>query len=312
MKAPHIYIWFLFFIILSGCASDQLADPSEIIEPSGTVVNVESNSTRFAVIGDYGTGDQHEEKVADLVKSFEPDFIITTGDNNYPEGREKTIIKNIGSYYCDYIFNWDAPVEQQCNGDEVQLNRFFPSLGNHDYDNSKGNVPYLNYFTLPGNEIYYDFIWGPVHFFVLDSNKDTDVQKIWLEEKLRSSEQPFKIVYFHHPPFSSGNHGSTKKMQWGFAGADLVLSGHDHIYERFTERNGSFPVYIVNGLGGQNKRNCNENSFDRDRFEHFCYDNQYGAMLIEATAIEMVVKFISIDNKMVDSLVLQPKAFLLN
>ncbi len=312
MKAPHIYIWFLFFIILPGCASDQLADPSEIIEPSGTTVNVEADLIRFAVIGDYGTGDQNEEKVADLVKSFEPDFIITTGDNNYPEGREKTLIKNIGNYYCDYIFNWDAPVEQQCNGNEEQLNRFFPSLGNHDYDNSKGNVPYLNYFTLPGNEIYYDFIWGPVHFFVLDSNKDTDVQKIWLEEKLRSSEQPFKIVYFHHPPFSSGTHGNTKKMQWGFAGVDLVLSGHDHIYERFTERNGSFPVYIVNGLGGKNKRNCNENPVDKSRFEHFCFDEQYGAMLIEATALEMVVKFISIDNKMVDSLVLQPKAFLLN
>ena len=305
MKVPKVYFRVLILFCLCACYSDQLADPSEIIEPSGTVVNVESNSTRFAVIGDYGTGDQNEARVADLVKSFAPDFIVTTGDNNYPEGKEKTLIKNIGNYYCDYIFNWDAPVDQQCNGNTVQLNRFFPSLGNHDYDNSKGNVPYLNYFTLPGNEIYYDFIWGPVHFFVLDSNKDSAVQQIWLEEKLRSSVQPFKIVYFHHPPFSTGTHGNTKKMQWGFQGADLVLSGHDHIYERFTERNGSVPVYIVNGLGGQNKRNCNENSFDRDRFEHFCYDEKYGAMLIEANTTEMVVKFITVDNKIVDTIVLQ-------
>lgn len=309
MKKLRVYICFLCFITLAACTYDHPADPSEIIEPSGTVVNVNANFIRFAVIGDYGTGNQNEARVADLVKSFEPDFIITTGDNNYPEGREKTLIKNIGTYYCDYIFNWDAPVGQQCNGNTEQLNRFFPSLGNHDYDNSKGNVPYLNYFTLPGNEIYYDFIWGPVHFFVLDSNKDSAVQQIWLEEKLRSSVQAFKIVYFHHPPFSSGTHGNTKKMQWGFEGADIVLSGHDHLYERFMERNGSFPVYIVNGLGGQNKRNCNENAVDRDRFEHFCYDEQYGAMLIEATTSEMVVKFFSVDNKVVDSMVRQPQAF---
>ena len=104
---------------------------------------------------------------------------------------------------------------------------------------------------------------------------------------------------------SSGNHGSTKKMQWGFLGADLVLSGHDHIYERFTEGKNSAPVYIVNGLGGQNKKKCNENAFDRDRFEHFCYDEQYGAMLIEANTTEMVVKFITVDNKIVDTIVLQ-------
>ena len=79
MKNLYVYIWVLFLICLCACYSDQLADPSEIIEPSGTIVNVEADLIRFAVIGDYGTGDQNEEKVADLVRSFEPDFIITTG-----------------------------------------------------------------------------------------------------------------------------------------------------------------------------------------------------------------------------------------
>ncbi len=79
MKVPKVYFRVLILFCLCACYSDQLADPSEIIEPSGTVVNVESNSTRFAVIGDYGTGDQNEARVADLVKSFAPDFIVTTG-----------------------------------------------------------------------------------------------------------------------------------------------------------------------------------------------------------------------------------------
>ncbi|MDZ7613370.1 MAG: metallophosphoesterase [Flavobacteriaceae bacterium] len=216
MKVVLVYLKFFFFAGFLACSSDQLVDPAEIIDPSGVTVDVEAAFIRFAVIGDYGTGDQNAAAVAELVKSFEPDFIITTGDNNYPEGREKTIIKNIGTYYCDYIFNWDAPVEQQCNGNAEQLNRFFPSLGNHDYDSSKGNVPYLNYFTLPGNEIYYDFVWGPVHFFVLDSNKDTGAQQIWLEDKLRTSAQAFNIVYFHHPPFFQWYAWQHKKNAMGF------------------------------------------------------------------------------------------------
>ncbi|MDZ7613371.1 MAG: hypothetical protein U5K51_06390 [Flavobacteriaceae bacterium] len=93
-------------------------------------------------------------------------------------------------------------------------------------------------------------------------------------------------------------------MQWAFENADLVISGHDHIYERFTERNRSFPVYIVNGLGGQKKRNCNENSIDKSRFDHFCFDDQYGAMLIEASPRDMTIKFISVENKVLDYFVL--------
>jgi hypothetical protein len=125
---------------------------------------LQANQVRLAVIGDYGTASKKEEAVANLVKSWNPDFIITVGDNNYPDGTALTIDPNIGQYYHDFIFPYNG-----IYGSGSATNRFFPSLGNHDW-RATGALPYLNYFTLPGNERYYDFIWGPVHLFALDSD----------------------------------------------------------------------------------------------------------------------------------------------
>jgi len=120
-------------------------------------VNVYAATTttiRFAVITDYGTNNGHELAVANLVRSWNPDFIITLGDNNaLGAGMWSTAI---GKYYGTY----------------VSTGRFFPVIGNHDY--SAGVTGYTSYFTLPGNERYYDFTKGPVHFFAIDSVADRD------------------------------------------------------------------------------------------------------------------------------------------
>ena len=110
---------------------------------------------RYAVIGDYGKGNQEEEDVANLIKSWKPDLIITTGDNNYPDGEADTIDENIGQYFHEFIHPYKGSY-----GEGAQQNRFFPSLGNHDW-HAKDVQPYLDYFTLPGNERYYDFTWEP-------------------------------------------------------------------------------------------------------------------------------------------------------
>ena len=82
---------------------------------------------------------------------------------------------------------------------------------------------------------------GPVHFFALDSDENepdgvgsSSVQAAWLKRGLAGSTSNWNIVYFHHAPYSSGMHGSTTWMQWPFAawGAQAVLTGHDHTYER--------------------------------------------------------------------------------
>src|SRR5690606_31883007 len=125
--------------------------------------------------------------------------------------------------------------------------------GNHDWIIIK---PYLRFFNLRDYETYYEFIQGPVHFFMVDSDrKEPDgyttksEQASWLRKRLAASTTPFQVVIFHHPAYSSGKHGSYAYMQWPFKewGADIVLNGHDHNYERL-QVNGL--TYIVNGLGG--------------------------------------------------------------
>lgn len=85
----------------------------------------------------------------------------------------------------------------------------------------------------------------------VDGTTSTSTQGVWLQKALANSTAPWKIVMLHNSPFSSGSsHGSHPRLQWPFQtwGADVVLSGHDHLYERIL-KNGGFP-YIVNGLGG--------------------------------------------------------------
>src|SRR5882672_2775641 len=179
------------------------------------VAHAQSDTVRFAVIGDYGLNNSTERDVADLVKSWNPDFVITVGDNNYPYGAASTIDANIGKYYHNFIFPYTGAY-----GNGATTNRFFPSLGNHDWYTA-GATPYLDYFVLPNNERYYDFVQGPVHFFAVDSdpnepdgNTSTSVQGNWLMNRLNTSTDPWKLVYFHHPPYSSGaTHGSTPWMQ---------------------------------------------------------------------------------------------------
>ncbi len=210
----------------------------------------QAGTTTFAVIGDYGNASQSEADVAVLVKSWNPDFIVTVGDNNYPNGATSSIDENIGQYYHEYIFPYKGKY-----GAGADVRRFFPALGNHDWGNN-GPKPYYNYFSFYNEKGYYDFTQGSVHFFILDSDPKepdgtsaTSKQAKWLKSGLAASTAPFNIVVLHHAPYSSGDHGSNVYMQWPYKdwGADAVLAGHDHIYERLMVNN--LP-YFVNGIGG--------------------------------------------------------------
>ena len=251
---------------------------------------------RFAVIGDYGADGPAEAAVATRLKSWHPEFVITLGDNNYDSGAEATIENNIFKHYGEFIT------------DDATTTRFFPSLGNHDWYTA-GALPYFAHFVLPGNERYYDFVRGDVHFFVINSDPPSEpdgvtadsVQAHWLRDGLAASKATWKIVYFHHPPYSSGFHGSSTFMQWPFAlwGADVVLAGHEHNYERLVV--GGMP-YFVNGLGGKTKRDCTvPTPVDLQDKSRICYDNDYGAMLVEASAESMSFKFIAQDAALIDS-----------
>ncbi|MBN2149562.1 MAG: metallophosphoesterase [Anaerolineales bacterium] len=252
--------------------------------------------TSFAVIGDYGSDTESEERVADLVLSWDVDFVITTGDNNYPEGAAENIDNAIGQYYHSFIYPYRGRF-----GEGASYNRFFPSLGNHDVLTDAGQ-PYYDYFDLPGNERYYDFTWGPLHLFALNNNPDepdgvgvSSAQAAWLQERLAASTLPWKIVYMHYSPYSSGPHGSTDWSQWPYAewGATAVLAGHNHMYERLDYD--GIP-YFVNGLGGASIYNFNQPL----PWSIVRYNDDYGAMLVEATADRIVFQFITWTGEVID------------
>ena len=254
-------------------------------------------SVRFAVIGDYGFAGQPELDVANLIKSWTPDFVITLGDNNYPSGSAATIDPNIGQYYHEFIYPYAGAY-----GTGATVNQFFPSLGNHDWDTMNAQ-PFLNYFTLPGNERYYDYVQGPVHFFVIDSDSrepdgitSTSTQALWLKNKLAASTSSWNVVYMHVSPYSSSQHGSTPELQWPFAiwGADVVLSGHDHVYERIYYGG---VLYLVNGLGGMSPYTFGIPVSG----SQFRYSSDYGALLVDATSEEIQFQFTSRTGAVIDT-----------
>jgi hypothetical protein len=258
----------------------------------------------FGVLGDYGVDNSNEGDVAKLMHGWPLQFIVTLGDNNYPYGSAESIDANIGRYYHSFI----APY-RGAHGLGACRNRFFPSLGNHDWGTPEAK-PYRDYFELPGNERYYDLVWGDVHLFALDSDPNEpdgvasdSVQAQWLQSTLAASTSRWNIVYMHHPPFSSGPHAPTTYMQWPYKewGADLVLGGHDHDYERL---NVDGMTYIVCGLGGAANYPIPD---ERVPGSQFAFTGRFGAGRITASATALLFEFITTDGKVVDQVTLSPR-----
>ncbi len=264
----------------AGCSGNVSSGPNRqpVPAPSVTVTSPtspeefspygESPPVTFAVIGDYGRDNAHERDVADLVSSWDPSFVITTGDNYYSSAGGSGTGKydeSTGAYYGKWLKDISTTGKRYPVG-TAAMNAFFPAMGNHDLsDATPSPRTYLTYFRLPGagfsntsgNERYYDFVEGPVHFFVLNSNTSepdgtspTSTQGRWLQRGLADSTSRWNVVYDHHPPYSSQKgRAAAAYMRWPFAkwGADAVLSGHAHEYERVM-RDGI--PFFVNGLGG--------------------------------------------------------------
>lgn len=285
-------------LLASSCCNKLPVDPSFVLRS----VNVPADSVTFAVIGDYGTDDPVEGEVANMVSSWNPDFIITTGDNNYPLGAAGTIQKNIGKYYCDYIYNPDAPVNQQCHGkaEAEKQNRFFPSPGNHDNYSAPPMQPYLDYFSLPGDERNYEFTWGPVHFYSMNTGKSGNIkccesaEAKWLNAAATKSITPFNFVYFHHPPYSVSNHGSSTDLQWPYSDwkIDAVFSGHEHVYEKVIDKMNSTPIYLVCGNSGrEHLYDCDSNPLDTSRFDVRCDNTHFGAIRVKVNSTQAIFEY---------------------
>lgn len=282
-------------LLLGACAATSA--PAEPAPESRVTVSEPAESVTFAVIGDFGYAGPEAAAVSALVHGWTPDFIVTAGDNNYNDGAASTIDANIGQYYHDFISPYVGTY-----GAGATQNRFFPALGNHDW-RTPDLKPHTDYFVLPGNERFYEVSWGPVDIFIVDSdshepagNTADSAQAKWLEQAMRAADGPWKIVVMHHPPYSSGDHGSSEVMRWPYAewGATAVIAGHDHHYERI-EVDGL--LYFVNGLGGKHRYDVD----DPVAGSAFRYNADHGAMRVYADQQGIVFEFIDRAGTTIDS-----------
>lgn len=250
-------------------------------------------SVRFAVIGDTGSGSAKQHEVGDMmIKShglFPFEFVLMMGDNMYGGEAPKDFEKKFSEPYKALL---DKKV------------KFYASLGNHD------QALQVNFkdFNMDGKE-YYRFTKGNVAFYALNSNYMEKKQVKWLEDQLARETSEWKVCFFHHPPYSSAKkHGSDSQLREVLEpifikyGVDVVLTGHDHVYERIKPQKGIY--YFVSGAGGKlrtgdiNERTgLSEKSYDRDM--HF--------MLFEVAGDQMYFQAITRTGQTIDSGVINRK-----
>lgn len=263
---------------------------------------------QFAVIGDWGDNccrPSCANFVAEMIQGWSErwplDFIMTTGDNFYPDGGQAALAASMPMY------DWIGP--QPVAGDTP---RFFPTLGNHDlYDGCCGNA-YQTYFQAlgagspTGTPRYYKYSLpgGLIDLYSLnadasepDGNTEDSIQAMWLKEELaKPGGAQWKIVFFHEPPFTTHSSGASPNMDWPFAqwGATVVLTGHVHAYERIVRDDFT---YVVNGIGGVKGVDYISEANGCTPIEGSVvqYNGSVGAMIGVATADELRFCLLAVD-----------------
>lgn len=241
---------------------------------------------RFLVFGDSGAASDDQKALLEQMDEVPHEFMLHTGDLAYDDGNYAQIRDTVFEIY-EKLFR-HIP--------------FYPIPGNHDYYTDEG-APFRASFNLPNNEKWYSFDWGRVHVAALDAEQDFATQAKWLDEDLSRTEQPWKIVMVHNPMYTSGEHGNDVELRDAIEpilekhGVQLVLTGHDHHYERVHPQKGI--VHFVTGGGGRGTRALGEASnFTAlmDEVIHYLY--------VEVGVDEMVVHAIDGTGKEFDSVVI--------
>jgi predicted phosphodiesterase len=261
-------------------------DPVQQATDSGLTLPLKPDSVRFAVIGDNGSADSAEYQIGEQMQRIQQiskfSFVIMLGDNLYG-----------GASVRDFETRFERPYKALL--DEGVL--FYAALGNHD---DQSEISYAG-FHMGGNR-YYAYTEGNAEFFVLDTNYMDGTQLDWLRNELQKSTAPWKIAYFHHPLYSSGKtHGSDRDLRavlepiFEKYGVNVVLSGHDHIYERTYPQNGI--LYFVVGSSGKLRSGDVRN----DSMKASGFDSDRSFMVAEIAGDEFYFQAISRTGQTVDS-----------
>jgi hypothetical protein len=205
--------------------------------------------------------DSGDEATAEILDDYPAATIATLGDNAYPEGTLQQFAE------C-YEPSWGRHKE-----------RTRPAVGNHDHS-TKDAAGHFEYFGEAAGEFdkyYYSYDLGAWHVVVLNSDcwrvggcSPDDPQGQWLRDDLAASPARCTLAYWHRPPFSSGRYGEPQDTErvrplWEIVyelGVDVLLTGHEHSYERFAPMNADgdrdeeqgVRLFVV-GTGGGNLRN---------------------------------------------------------
>jgi 3',5'-cyclic AMP phosphodiesterase CpdA len=260
-------------IALLFVALPSLAAPQDLRLPN------KPGSLKFAVIGDSGQPGKGQTTIAAQMAGWRARFpfelVLMTGDNLYGRERPRDYEKKFAIPYKPLI---DAGV------------KFYASLGNHDDD---GQTQY-KLFNMNGNKYYSFKPKNGVRFFALDSNYVDDKQLDWLAKELAASGSDWKIAFFHHPLYSSGEtHGSADAQRelleplFVKHGVDVVITGHEHFYERIKPQKGV--TYFIIGSSAKLRTGDLRNS----RLTASGNDSNYAFMLVEIEGDDMYFQAIS-------------------
>jgi 3',5'-cyclic AMP phosphodiesterase CpdA len=313
---PLLFLLAAAFVGLAGWyvyKTNQLA--SDTLDNLADISTAKpANATRVAAAGDIACdpNDKHfsgsdssycqMERTYTLLSALKPDAVLALGDLQYENGE-------LDKFNASFDKNWGKLKAKT-----------YPAPGNHEYV-TPGAAGYFGYFGERAGDPakgYYSFNVGSWHMIALNSNCSDigscavgSAQYQWLEQDLKTSPKACTLAFWHHPRFTSGRYSestdTTGRMGaiWELLQnyqADVVLSGHDHLYERFAPQNSSAssnPAGIRQftvGTGGKvlyKKGSSKPNS-------EVLIDDQFGVLVLDLYAKAYKWQFVSTDNKVLD------------
>jgi acid phosphatase type 7 len=228
----------LYVCSCSGAPSAPSAVPTQSPSPSPTSVG--TSEARLIGAGDIATCDSPGSELTARLLDVMSGTVFTTGDNVYPSG-------TYAQFRDCYNPSWGR-----------HRDRTRPTPGNHDYEMPNA-AAYYDYFgpnAGPAGRGYYSYTAGEWHVVALNSEIDVRAgspQEQWLRANLMSNPTPCAAVVWHRPRFSSGPNGDSTDLQdiWRTIhefNVDIVLNGHDHLYERFAPQDVNGRVDVDRGI----------------------------------------------------------------
>lgn len=298
--------WFLGVLLLVGaCRSQEL--PQSAVRPKGVTVEElrpapgalalpkKLASVKFAVIGDSGRGDQPQNEVAQQMvawrEKFPYDLVLMVGDNIYDRHTPE-----------DYAAKFERPYKALLDAGVT----FQAAIGNHDdaaqifYE--KFNMDGQRYYSYRRSDQPLGPLGGGVRFFALDSRSFDPEQLQWFRTSLAETGSRWKIVYFHHPIYTSGRYQTAARTLRNVlepylveGDVDVVISGHEHFYERILPQRGI--AYFITGAAGS----LRPNDIRATGLTARGFDTDYSFMLMEVSGDELFFQAISRTGQTVDA-----------